>query len=279
MVPDTFGSPHVRYEKRNGVAWLRLDRPESRNALTKDMWSAIAHACQASDDDPDVQATVITGSGDSFCAGGDMRQSLTRMANQGADFQLRILGSEPGALLQHDPMRAIQRAEKLVISGVSGVAHGAGFILAMVSDLTVASERATFRVPEALRGVIDPWVASRLPLYVGMERAKHILFTCRVFDAHEALAWGFVSEVAPHDELETRVEQLLDRILLTSPGARAAYKAGTNRLLPDQGTDHPDFQDADRLLRSDEAREGLQAFAERRAPAWVPAERAATGRL
>jgi enoyl-CoA hydratase len=140
-----------------------------------------------------------------------------------------------------------------------------------VSDITVASDRATFRVPEALRGVADTWVGSRLPLYVGMERAKYIMLTCRPFDAAQALEWGFVSAVVPYNDLMDYVEALLDDVLLTGPAAREAYKAAANRLLPNGALDHPDYLEADQVYRSGEAREGLNAFKEKRAPRWVPA--------
>jgi len=267
------GSEYVRYERRRGVGWLTLDRPQALNALTRDMYEALHRACVEGDADPDLQATVITGTGDVFSAGGDVKQGiefLRAIERDDDSHPATLFGAGPGSYLPVDPIVAIQRARKLVIAAVNGLCQGGGFMTAMVADLTIASERATFRVPEALLGVVDPWVASRLPLYVGMERAKRIMFMCRPFSAQEALAWGFVSEVVAHEDLLTRVDALLDEILRTSPRAREAYKAAANRLLPDGSPDSPDYLGADAVFRSGDAREGMTAFAEKRAPSWVP---------
>jgi enoyl-CoA hydratase/carnithine racemase len=269
------GSRYVEYHKKDGVAWLRLDRPDARNAFTREMYMAIVRACREGDEDPEVRLTVITGTGDVFSAGGDLKGRYSE--DPDVEFTdvhtTRIVG--PGALLEVDPFLVVQRSKKLVVAVVNGIAQAGGFIMSMVADITIASDRATFRVPELLRGVADPWLASWLPVYVGMERAKNIMFTCRKFNALQAQQWGLVSEVFPHDQLEEGVQSVLDRVLLTGPEAAACYKAAANRLLRD-----PDYDNAGRSQASDEAREGFAAFSERRSPAWVPAARAtALGRL
>jgi enoyl-CoA hydratase len=268
-----FGTDFVRYERRGGAGWLHFDRPASRNALTIPMYEAVVQACAEVDADPRVQVLVLTGVGDAFSAGGDMKLShgITEGVADGPAGigAFRVLGNGPAALIKNDPILAIQRARKLVVAAVNGVCQGGAFIMAMVADLTIASELATFRVPEPLHGLADPWVASRLPLYVGMERAKRIMFQCSNFSAEQALEWGFVSEVVLHENLEDRAAALVSEILRTGPAAREAYKAAANRLLPDHPPNHPDFEDVNRVLQSDEGREGLLAFKEKRAPGWV----------
>jgi enoyl-CoA hydratase len=271
------GSQHVHYEKRHGVAWLRLDRPDRRNAYTQEMYTAIGRACIQGDADPDVQLTAITGTGDVFSVGGDLGPGYFEdPARKREDFHsLELFGDGPGAMLEVDPFKAILESKKLVVAVVNGLCQAGGFITAMLADLTITSDQATFRIPELLRGVADPWCAGRLPLYVGMERAKLIMFTGRTFTAAQALEWGLVSEVVPHAELNERAEALLDEVLLTGPEARSTYKATANRLLPTAN-----YDPYVRSYRSDECREGLAAFRERRAPAWVPdGRRASLGRL
>jgi enoyl-CoA hydratase len=271
------GSEHVHYDKRDGVAWLRLDRPQRRNAFTQEMYTAIGRACIEGDADPEVQLTAITGTGDVFSVGGDLGASYFEdKTRQHEDFHsLELFGDGPGGMLKVDPFGAILESKKLVVAVVNGLCQAGGFITSMLADLTIASDRATFRIPELLRGVADPWCAGRLPLYVGMERAKLIMFTGRTFGAQQALEWGLVSEVVPHDELDKRAEALLGEILLTGPEARATYKATANRLLPG-----PSYDPYVLSYRSDECREGLAAFREKRPPAWVPeGRRASLGRL
>ncbi len=264
------GSKYVHYEKRNGVAWLRLDRPESRNALTKEMYEAIARACIDGDQDPDVQLTVLTGTGDVFCPGGDLRGTSGFMEDAGRGTEdihaLDLVGT--GAVWEVDPFLAVQNSQKLVLAAVNGICQAGGFIMAMLADITIASERATFRIPELLRGVADAYVATRLPLYVGMERAKYLMFTCQTITAQQAFDWGIVSEVVPHDELIERTERVADQILLTGPQARSVYKQGANRLMIE-----PDYASFAASIQSDECREGFAAFKEKRAPSWVPAGR------
>lgn len=262
------GSRHLHYHVRDGAAWVTIDRPEARNACTLEMYAGIAHACAAADADPDIHATVITGVGDAFCPGGDMRggDKLQEDTSQGA--------WEPGGTgdvtAPLDPFSAIEQARKLVVAAVNGICQGGGFIMAMLADLTIASERATFRVPELLRGVADAFICTRLPLYVGMERAKWLMFTCETIDAQRALEWGLVSDVVPHERLHARVEEVLDLVMRTGPEARSDYKAQANRLFA-----APDWEMFTRSLRSAECHEGFAAFSEKRPPAWIPPGRAA----
>ena len=256
------GSQFLRFDVRDGVAYVTLDRPDARNACTTEMYSGIAQACALADGDPALQAVVLSGVGDVFCPGGDMRGS-ERLNEQPAGDTTPTAGDGPS-----DPFSAIERSRKLVIAAVNGICQGGGFIMAMLADLAIASERATFRVPELLRGIADAFICTRLPLYIGMERAEWLMFTCETIDASTALEWGLVSEVVEHERLAARVEEVLDLVLRTGPSARSDYKAQANRLLPE-----PDWPMFMRSLQSEECNEGFTAFSEKRSPAWVPAAR------
>ena len=135
--------------------------------------------------------------------------------------------------------------------------------MVLCSDIALASDRATFRAPELLRGVADPFLPARLPARIGVALAKYLLFTAASIDAAEAERIGLVAKVLPHDELPAHVESVLEQIRLTGPAARAAVKHDINRHLP--AFDIPMFADS---LRSPEVAEGFQAFVEKRPPKW-----------
>jgi enoyl-CoA hydratase/carnithine racemase len=147
---------------------------------------------------------------------------------------------------------------------INGMCQGGGLVMTLMSDISVVSERATFRVPELLRGVADCYLGARLASRVGVARAKWLLFTAQYFSAREALAMGLVSRVVPHEELEEAVRETVGWIRQTGPRARTALKRDLNRHLPP--LDIGMFTDS---LVSDEVREGFAAFVGKRPPSWV----------
>jgi enoyl-CoA hydratase/carnithine racemase len=130
-------------------------------------------------------------------------------------------------------------------------------------DVTIASDRARFRAPELLRGIPDPFLASRLAQAVGLVRARNLLFTAREIDAAEAGAIGLVGQVVAHDELDAAVDVALDQIARTGPAARSAVKRDLNGRLP-----RADVALFFHAIRSAEMVEGMAAFLEKRPPDW-----------
>jgi len=153
-----------------------------------------------------------------------------------------------------------------VVSAVNGNCKGGGLLIAMLSDVAVASERATFRAPELLRGIADTGYAAYLPPHIGIANARDLLLTGRKIDASEALRMGLVSRVVPHERLREEAVAAAEDVLRTAPEARLHVK----RIL------HERYGQVDRMtmdwsiFRGPEAREGMRAFAEKRAPAWIP---------
>ena len=147
---DDLGTPHLRLERRGPLAWCIIDRPEARNALTSRMYFGIRRAVDLVNSDPDLRALVITGTGDVFCPGGDLRRDV-----QNADSASGAVNI--GELIGTDilPFKAIRQSRAPVVSAINGICQGGGLTIAMLSDIAVASERATFRGPELLRGIID----------------------------------------------------------------------------------------------------------------------------
>lgn len=279
----TFGSKFLRYRKDRGAAWLTIDRAHVRNAMSLEMYRGVRRAVESADADPEVQVTVITGVEDTFCVGGGLTAEVLFEHPSdwpGLEFVpgARAGDAEAGDADDPDlaahvlPFDTIIRSAKPVISAVNGLCVGGGFIIALASDITLASDNAVFRIPEVLRGVPDPWIPVRLPAYVGLERAKYLMLTAIKFGAAEALEWGLVSEVVRGD-LVGRVDEIVDLVVRGAPTARAVYKAEANRFMlaaDPANTNRASY---------DERVEGFLSFAEKRPPAWIPAERAAEGRL
>jgi enoyl-CoA hydratase/carnithine racemase len=248
------GSRHLHATGADGVLRVVIDRPERRNALTIEMYHGLKKAAVLAERDPAIDVLVVTATGDYFCVGGEMGGKH----EGGAGLDRETDGID---LL---PFVQFERCPKVVVLGINGMCQGGGLNLTLTADIAVASERATFRAPELLRGVADCFLGARLATRIGMARAKLLLFTAIEVGAAGALAMGLVARVVPHAELETAVGETIERIRQTGPGARAALKRDLNRQLP--AIDFPMFTAS---LASDEVREGFAAFVEKRPPAWT----------
>jgi enoyl-CoA hydratase/carnithine racemase len=238
---------------QNGALRVVINRPERRNACTIEMYHGIKKAAVLAGRDPAVDALVITGVGEVFCVGGEM----AGQHEGGGTIDRETDGLD---LL---PFRQLESIDKIVITAVNGLCQGGGLNMVLCSDIALASDRATFRAPELMRGVADPFLPARLPPRVGVALAKYLLFSGATISAVDAERVGLVAKVLPHEELAGHVEWVLGQIGLTGPAARAAVKHDINRHLPP--FDIPMFA---RSLRSSEVAEGFQAFVEKRPPKW-----------
>jgi enoyl-CoA hydratase/carnithine racemase len=248
------GSQHLRGTRAAGVLRVVIDRPERRNACTIEMYHGIKKAAVLAERDPDVDVLVLTGAGDVFCVGGEMGGK--HEGGPGLDRETDGIDLTPFVQLERCP--------KVVLTAINGLCQGGGLVMTLMSDLSVVSDRATFRVPELLRGVADCYLGARLASRVGIARAKWLLFTAQPFSAAEALAMGLVSRVVPHARLDAAVAETIGWVRQTGPRARTALKRDLNRQLP--ALDLAMFTDS---LASDEVREGFQAFVEKRPPRWA----------
>jgi enoyl-CoA hydratase len=252
---DELGATGLRFERDGVIAWCIIDRPEARNALTPAMYFGIKRAVRKVNADPDLAALIITGTGDVFAPGGDL----------GGRSQP---GDEPTPDIGHDilPFLTIRDSRAPVVSAVNGICQAGGLLIAMLADICVASDRATFRVPELLRGIPDATYAAVLPAHVGIAVARDLLLSARRFDAAEALRIGLISRVVPHDQLRDAALEAAKEILQTPPNARMHVK----RMLNERYglIDYETMFWA--LDESSEPREGMAAFMEKRPPSWVP---------
>ncbi len=243
----------VHYEVQGGVAWLTIDRPEARNALSEEVRDGLWAGTRRFVADDDAAVLVLTGSGDkAFCAGGDLKEM--------ADTALAV--PPPDFLPQFG--RNID-VPKPTIAAVNGVAYAGGFLLAQQCDLVVAAEHARFAVSEVKVGRGAPWAAP-LSWLVPPRVAMEILLTGDPIDAHRAREVGLVNDVVPLADLRSRTRQLAERIAANAPlSVRAAKRTAY--------LSRPDLYDRAEeiwapVYRSRDAQEGPAAFREKRTPVW-----------
>ena len=246
----------VTYELEHGVVWLVIDRPEARNAINRAVAEGLWDGFRRFEADPAAAVLVLTGAGEAFCAGADLRE----MAAIGLTVPPRDMTPNLGRNIQ---------VTKPVIAAVNGPAFGGGFLLAQMCDLCVAGASARFAVTEARWGRGAPWAAP-LPWLVPPRVAMELLLTGEAIDAHRALQVGLVNLVVPDPELRSEAGRLARRIADNAPLSVRAAKAMVH------GTAGRDLDEAVeegwRLFQpvylSEDAQEGPRAFVEKRRPVW-----------
>ena len=247
-----------------GVVTLTLNRPDAHNALSPELSGALERAIEALRGDAGLRALIVTGAGDSFCAGGDIKSMRETVAG---DRALRVQRSERFAGL----LAAIRALPVPVLARVNGPAHGGGAGLVSVVDIAIASDTATFGFTEPKIGIapatISPYVLER----IGAAAARRLFLTAQRFPAEEGFRLGLYDCVVPPGELDGKVKQELNAILQCSPSALAACK----RLIADvPGLERGaaiayTAQALADLWETDDAREGIDAFAGKRKPRWT----------
>jgi enoyl-CoA hydratase/carnithine racemase len=245
----------VETSRDGNVALLRLNRPEARNALSPEMMEQIAAALEALDPDPDVRCVVIAGSEKVFAAGADIKA----MAERSFAEALR----HPAASF----WRRLAAIKTPMVAAVSGYALGGGCELALACDMRYAASSAKLGQPEVNLGIIPGWGGTqRLARVCGLGVAKELIFTGRVIGADEAHRIGLVNAV--HDPVLDKARETAALLASKSPIALRVMKELANRAL---GGDHAANLDAEgetfgELFSSDDAKEGLTAFVEKREP-------------
>lgn len=256
MATDNLGTSSLRFERDGPIAWCVIDRPQARNALTPAMYFGIKRAVRLVNADSDLRALIITGTDDTFAPGGDL----------GGRYEPGDEHVPEGLTHETLPFLAIRDSAAPVVAAVNGICQAGGILIAMLADIAVVSEKATFRVPELLRGIVDATYAAVLPVHVGMAQARDLLLTARRIDAAEALRIGLVSRVVPHEGLREAALEATRELLQCAPEARVHVK----RMLNEHYREI-DYQTMFwSLQNSAEPREGMKAFMEKRQPAWIP---------
>lgn len=257
-------TPAALVERRCNVALITTNRPEARNAVNGAVSTAVGDALDAAQRDPDVWAVVITGAGDkSFCAGADLK-AISRGEN--------LYHSEHAewgfaGYVHHF-------IDKPTIAAPNGTALGGGSELALASDLVVACESASFGLPEVKRGLIAGAggvfrIVEQLPRKVALE----LVFTGEPMPAADALTWGLINEVAPDGTVVEAALALAERITVNAPlsvqaSKRVAHGVDGGIIADEEPTWDRTTREFTELLKSEDAKEGPMAFAEKRQPVW-----------
>lgn len=261
----------VRWEvDAAGVARLTIDRPEAKNALTWPMRDRVSERMEAAAGDLGIRVVVITGAGGAFCAGADLRVPQPPPPRP-AGAPDRAAG-EVASLLAQGWQRlaaSILDCAKPVVAVVDGVAAGGGAQLALACDLVLASDRASFVEVFVDRGIVPDagaaWIVTRL---VGPQRAKELFFLGDRVGAAEAHALGLVNRVVPAAELEALVSDWVGRLAAGPTRTVATTKALVNRAF--ESDLHTSLRDEglgqEVVMSTEDAREGVRAFVERRRP-------------
>ncbi|MBI5670357.1 MAG: enoyl-CoA hydratase/isomerase family protein [Chloroflexi bacterium] len=243
---------------------VTLNRPDVKNAMNAQMVRDLIAAFEALRDRRDVRAVVLSGAEGTFCAGGDIRELA-------AAFQ----SGHPEALgdasaLDH-LLQLVNTAPQVVIAKIQGAAMGGGFGLVCVSDIAIASSDAKLGLPEVRLGLvpalISPYVIQRL----GLTRARELMLTGRRFGAQEAESYGLVHEFCDVNDLDARINDLLEQIRQCSPNALAACKRLLFAVMDKPLEETLQFRTdlLAELRRSDDGMEGMMAFVQKRKPRWA----------
>ena len=207
--PATATLENVLYEKKSPIAYVTLNRPKVLNALNQQTWEELRTIFEDARDDAAVRAVIVTGAGDkAFAAGADISELA----------QATAVDAEKSSSYGQDVLNLVENLGKPVIAAVNGFALGGGCETAMACTIRVASENATFGVPEVTLGLIPGCGGTqRLPRLVGKGRALQLILSGRMINAEEAYRIGLVNEVVPAAQLITRSEAILKPILSNAP--------------------------------------------------------------
>jgi enoyl-CoA hydratase/carnithine racemase len=257
--------PHVLYEIKNHVAIITLNRPEARNAFSHEMITLWNDYLKQARGDNTVRIIIVTGTGDTFCSGGDIRE-MAEGRLQSWDMKSFLWDGV------HRIILTLEDLDKPVIAAINGPAMGAGMDMAIMCDMRVCSENARFAESYINMGVIagdgGAYFLSRL---VGTSKALELLLTGKVITPEHALQWGIVNRVVPHEDLMRETMALAETTANKPPLAvrmmkRAVYQAQTSSL-----RSHLDYISSQMALLSetDDHREAAQAFLEKRAPVFT----------
>jgi enoyl-CoA hydratase/carnithine racemase len=212
---------NVLYEKRDGIAYVTLNRPRVLNALNKATWQDLRTAFEDARDDANVRGIILTGAGDkAFIAGADISELATVTAVQ----------AEESSSYGQDVLNFIENLGKPVVAAINGFALGGGCETAMACTIRLASENAKFGQPEAKLGVLPGGGGTqRLPRLVGKGRALQLILSGGMISASEAYRIGLVNEVVPTADLIPRAEALLREIFANAPLAIKYSIAAVNK--------------------------------------------------
>lgn len=250
-----------------GVATLTLARADVHNAFNAELIADLTSALEVLGDDQDIRAVVLTGDGVSFCAGGDvhwMRSMATASKEE----------NRADALLLAAMLRTLNYFPKPTLARVNGAAFGGGVGLIACCDTAIAVDGARFGVTEARLGLVPAVIAPYVLRAIGESAARHYFVNAEIFSADTALRLGLVHTIVPANELDNALERQLASLMKTGPNAneyakRLVFSVAGHDINQQQQIDQATAEMIAELRASEEGREGLAAFLEKRAPRWM----------
>ncbi|MEC9346926.1 MAG: crotonase/enoyl-CoA hydratase family protein [Pseudomonadota bacterium] len=258
----TYETLDIRTDDR-GVLRLTLNRPDKHNSMNSQLITDMRSALAKISADTSVRVVVLTGAGESFCAGGDLGWMKSQVAKTRGE---RIAETRELALMLND----INSLNKPVIGRVNGQAFGGGIGMISVCDMTYGARGAKFALTEVRLGLIAATISPFVVRRMGEANARRVMLNCRFFDTDEAVALGLISEAVDPADLDAAVDAEVARILDCAPGAVAMTKALIHFVANHWGEDNVGYT-ADRLAdcwETDEGKEGITCFLEKRKPSW-----------
>lgn len=246
-----------------GVCTMTLNRPDKHNALSADLMDALTAAAAAVGADPKVRVVVLTGAGESFCAGGDLRWMQEQM--QAGDAQ-----RDAAARKLAEMLFAMNTMPKPLIGRVQGQAFGGGIGMMSVCDVAIGIRGPKFGLTETRLGLIPATIGPYVCARMGEAMARRVYMSARLFDADEAVTLGLLAKAVAPEDLDAAVEAEVLPYLSCAPGAVAAAKEQLRGLGPRIDAQVIDDTIERLALRwaSAEAQEGISAFFEKRKPNW-----------
>lgn len=254
----------IAYNLRpDGVATLRLNRPDAKNAMNGTMYDEARALVAQLDRDPAVRIVVLTGTGSAFCSGGDFKYQQSQASRPE---QERLAEASKLALW----LGELDKLSKPVIGRINGPAYGGGLGLVSICDVAIAHPDVKFCLSEASLGLMPSMISPFVVAKMGLSNARSVFLNSRVFDAAEAKSFGLVHQVVAEEQLDESVERQVQLFLRCAPGAVAA----TKKLVAHVNT-HNEPENfrytvdlVAQMWASEEAAEGISSFLEKRQPSW-----------
>lgn len=258
----------ISIEKRGQVDWLTLNRPDSLNAINTPMVTELRHYFDSLMENSDTRIVVMRGAGRAFCAGLDIKDS------QAGTYERPFSGGMGFQGYLAEVYIRMRRCPQPIISLIQGAACGGGFSFVMASDIRIAGESAKMNAAFIKIGLsaCDMGSSYFLPRLVGTSVASELMLTGRFIYADRALSTNLVSEVVPDDQLEGAAQSYIDDMLMTSPMGLRLTKEGLNIAIDAAGLEATmAIENRNQLMcsRSNDAKEGMSAFIEKRAPEYT----------
>ena len=249
---------NISYSVNGGIAVIKFNRPDKLNSLTLEMYNDLGNAFQKASDDPEVAVCILTGEGEkAFCVGADLTESIPYL-NEG-----HYIDEWDTAHLKHIPMY------KPIISAINGMCFGGGFEIMLGTDIRVASNKAVFSLPEVSLGIVPAGgTLVRLSRQIPYIRAMELILSAKKISAKEAYDYGILNYVVEPEQVMEKAKEIAKRFLLLSTTAVQTAKESIIKLreIPLEQAFETEAMLGYKAFTSDDAREGLDAFYNKREP-------------